>query len=180
MLPNLVGRAADASLGWLWPSWRSKANRGQIQWITYVLPIWYLVSMWGLGPKVCMHHFGCGMNWIKRYYMIVKVKKWNLLIFNLFNGIAFLNIVILYYLLMRRDVWFANHLVEDQILNSLLQQNWLCKCVGLGQPSKSVDVDLFIWPVVKASKVRKVQIWFCVGPNVELLNIRKLTLPSFK
>ena len=43
MLPNLVGRAADASLGWLWPSWRSKANRGQIQWITCVLPIWYLV-----------------------------------------------------------------------------------------------------------------------------------------
>ena len=75
MLPNLVGRAADASLGWLWPSWRSKANKGQIQWITYVLPIWYLVSRWGLGPKVCMHHFGCGMNWIKGYYMIVKVKN---------------------------------------------------------------------------------------------------------
>ena len=75
MLPNLVGRATDASLGWLWPSWRSKANRGQIQWITYVLPIWYLVSRWGLGPKVCMHHFGCGMNWIKGYYMIVKVKN---------------------------------------------------------------------------------------------------------
>ena len=73
MLPNLVGRAADASLGWLWPSWRSEANRGQIQWITYVLPIWYLMSRWGLGPKVCMHHFGCGMNWIKGYYMIVKV-----------------------------------------------------------------------------------------------------------
>ena len=72
--PNLVGRAADASLGWLWPSWRSKANRGQIQWIIYVLPIWYLVSRWGLGPKVCMHHFGCGMNWIKGYYMIVKIK----------------------------------------------------------------------------------------------------------
>ena len=75
MLPNLVGRATYASLGWLWPSWRSKANRGQIQWITYVLPIWYLVSRWGLGPKVCMHHFGCGMNWINGYYMIVKVKN---------------------------------------------------------------------------------------------------------
>ena len=75
MLPNLVGRAADASLGWLWPSWRSKANRGQIQSITYLLPIWYLVSRWGLGPKVCMYHFGCGMNWIKGYYMIVKVKN---------------------------------------------------------------------------------------------------------
>ena len=37
--------------------------------------IWYLVSRWGLGPKVCMHHFGCGMNWIKVYYMIVKVKN---------------------------------------------------------------------------------------------------------
>ena len=72
---NLVGRTADASLGWLWPSRRSKANRGQIQWITYVLPIWYLVSRWGLGPKVCMHHFGCGMKWIKGYYMIVKVKN---------------------------------------------------------------------------------------------------------
>ena len=33
------------------------------------------VSRWGLGPKVCMHHFGCGMNWIKGYYMIVKVKN---------------------------------------------------------------------------------------------------------
>ena len=75
MLPNLVRRAADASLGWLWPSWRSKANRGQIQWITHVLPIWYLVRRWGLGPKVCMHHFGCSMNWIKWYYMIVKVKN---------------------------------------------------------------------------------------------------------
>ena len=28
------------------------------------------------------------------------------------NCATFLNIVILYYLLMRRDVWFANHLVE--------------------------------------------------------------------
>ena len=44
-------------------------------WITYVRPIWYLMSRWGLGPKVCMHHFGCGMNWIKGYYMIVKVKN---------------------------------------------------------------------------------------------------------
>ena len=53
-----------------------KANRGQIQWIIFVLPLWYLVSRWGLGSKVCMHHFGCGngMNWIKGYYMIVKVK----------------------------------------------------------------------------------------------------------
>ena len=33
------------------------------------------------------------------------------MIFNLFNGNAFLNIVILYYLLMRQDVWFVNHLV---------------------------------------------------------------------
>ena len=33
------------------------------------------MSRWGLGPKVCMHHFGCGMNWIKGYYMIVKVKN---------------------------------------------------------------------------------------------------------
>ena len=50
-------------------------NRGQIQWIIYALPIWYLVSRWGLEPKVCMYHFGCGMNWIKGYYMIVKVKS---------------------------------------------------------------------------------------------------------
>ena len=41
----------------------------------FVLPIWYLMSRWGLGPKVCMHQFGCGMNWIKGYYMIVKVKN---------------------------------------------------------------------------------------------------------
>ena len=33
------------------------------------------MSRWGLGPKVCMHHFGCGMNWIKGYYMIVKVQN---------------------------------------------------------------------------------------------------------
>ena len=59
------------------------------------LPIWYLVSRWGLVPKVCMHHFGCGMNCITGYYMIVKekMKPFN---FNLFNGNAFLNIVILY------------------------------------------------------------------------------------
>ena len=30
--------------------------------ICSLLPIWYLVSRWGLGPKVCMYHFGCGMN----------------------------------------------------------------------------------------------------------------------
>ena len=29
-----------------------KANRGQIQWIIFVLPLWYLVSRWGLGSKV--------------------------------------------------------------------------------------------------------------------------------
>ena len=47
--------------------------------VNYVLWLPYLVkkSRWGLGPKVCMHHFGCGngMNWIKGYYMIVKVKN---------------------------------------------------------------------------------------------------------
>ena len=70
------------------------------------------MSRWGLGSKVCMHHFGCGngMNWIKGSHDC-KSKNRNLLIFNLFNGNAFLNIVILYYLLMRRDVWFENHLV---------------------------------------------------------------------
>ena len=54
-----------------------KANRGQIQWIIFVLLLWYLVSRWGLGPKVCMYHFGCGngMNWIKGYYMITKTQK---------------------------------------------------------------------------------------------------------
>ena len=31
---------------------------------------------------------------------------------NVVNYATFLNIVILYYLLMRRDVWFANHLVS--------------------------------------------------------------------
>ena len=44
------------------------------------------------------------ITWLWRY----KMKPFD---FNLFNGNAFLNIVILYYLLMRRDVWFANHLV---------------------------------------------------------------------
>ena len=70
-------------LGMMMTFMEVKANRGQIQWIIFVLPLWYLVSRWGLGSKVCMHHFGCG------------------------NGI-----VILYYLLMRRDVWFENHLVS--------------------------------------------------------------------
>ena len=37
-------------------------------------------------------------------------KKWNLLSFNFFHGNAFLNIIILYYLRMRRNVWFENHL----------------------------------------------------------------------
>ena len=63
-------------LGMMMTFMEVKANRGQIQWIIFVLPLWYLVSRWGLGSKVCMHHFGCGngMNWIKGYYMIVKVK----------------------------------------------------------------------------------------------------------
>ena len=57
--------------------------------------------------------------------------------------------------------------VEGQIFNSLLQQIWLCQCVGLGQPSKSVHGDLFVWPVVKGSKVRENQICFYEGSNVE-------------
>ena len=63
-------------LGMMMTFMEVKANRGQIQWIIFVLPLWYLVSRWGLGSKVCTHHFGCGngMNWIKGYYMIVKVK----------------------------------------------------------------------------------------------------------
>ena len=47
------------------------------------------------------------------------------MIFNLFNGNAFLNIVILYYLLMRRDVWFANHLVN--VLLSLKEVKFVFK-----------------------------------------------------
>ena len=128
--PNLVRRFADTSLGWLWPSQRSKVSKGhnnkqfstatklgqKSNWcklrmtVTFMevkgqqrsntvnnkcTPYIYLASRWGLGPKVCMHHFGCGMNWIKGYYMIVKKKKWNCLIFNFFNGNASLNIVIL-------------------------------------------------------------------------------------
>ena len=63
-------------LGMMMTFMEVKANRSQIQWIIFVLPLWYLVSRWGLGSKVCMHHFGCGngINWIKGYYMIVKVK----------------------------------------------------------------------------------------------------------
>ena len=65
-LPYFVKRSADANWEWWWPLWRSN-----------VIPLWYLVSRWGLGPKVCKHHFGCGngMNWIKGYYMVVKVKN---------------------------------------------------------------------------------------------------------
>ena len=139
MLPNLAGRATDASLGWLWPSWRSKANRGQIQWITFALPIWYLVSRWGLGPKVCMHHFGCGTNWIKGILHDCEGKKWNLLIFNLFNGNAFLNIVILYSLLMRRDVLFANHLaVLEILLKYQVTNRWLKNLLKCGPIKKLI------------------------------------------
>ena len=44
---------------------------------------------------------------LKGYYIILK-KKWNLLIFHFFNGNVFLNIVIRYYLLMRRNIWCEN------------------------------------------------------------------------
>ena len=57
--------------------------------------------------------------------MIVKVKNdFNLLIFNLFNGNAFLTIVILYFLLMRRAVWFENHLVSLQVMHDYM-------CIGI-------------------------------------------------
>ena len=56
--------------------------------------------------------------------------------------------------------------VEGQILNSLPQQIWLCQCVVLGQPSKNIHGDLFIQPVVKGSKVRKVHFCFYEGSNV--------------
>ena len=114
MLPNLIARTAEENLGCLtFMEVKGQQRSNTVNNICIHVPLWYLVSRWGLGSKVCMHHFGCGngMNWIKWYYMIVKVKNWNLLIFNLFSGNAFLNIVILYYLLMRRDVWFENHLV---------------------------------------------------------------------
>ena len=58
-------------------------------------------------------------------------------------------------------------LLKGKILNSLLQQNWLCQCVGLGQLLKSVHGNLFVRPVVKGSKVRKIQICFYEGSNVE-------------
>ena len=79
--------------------------------------------------------------------------------------------------LIGRSSWgHLGSLLKGQILNSLLQQNWLSLCWSRST-IKSVHGDLFIWPVVKGSKIRKVQIWFHVGSNVELLNIRKLSLP---
>ena len=67
----------------------------------------------------------------------------------------------------RRSSWsHLGLLLKGQILHSLLQQNWLCQCIGLGQPLKSVHGNLFVRHVVKGSKVRKVQIWFYVGSNV--------------
>ena len=69
-----------------------------------------------------------------------------------------------------RNFWsevILGSLLEGQILNSLLQQIWLCQCVCLGQSSKSDHGDLFIRPVVKGSKVRKFQICFYEGSNVE-------------
>ena len=108
-LPSLARRAVDASLGGPWFSRRPKVNRGQIQWTIYALSIWYLVSRGGLRPKVCMHYFGFGMNWIKEilHDFEEKMKHFNFQ----FLGDAFLNIVILYFLLMRREVLFENHLV---------------------------------------------------------------------
>ena len=61
-----------------------------------------------------MHHFGCGMNWIKGYYMIVKVKNetfwfstYSVEMHSLTSS-SFITCICL----MRRDVWFANHLVN--------------------------------------------------------------------
>ena len=122
-----------------------RPTRGQLQWITFMYYLWYLVSRWGLGPKVCMHHFGCGMNWIKGYYMIVNEKKWNLLIFNLFSGNTFLNIVILYYLLMRRDVWFANHLVLSTLSISILL---LLALVVVTMEVLSFKLDLWLFSAI--------------------------------
>ena len=44
-----------------------------------------------------------------------------------------------------------------QILNNLKWQNQHCQSVGRGQTSKSVRSDLFTWPMVKGSKVKKVK-----------------------
>ena len=49
--------------------------------------------------------------------------------------------------------------VEGQIFNGLLLQIWLRQCVGLGQPSTSGHGDLFVRPLVKGSKVRKVHMF---------------------
>ena len=87
-----------------------KVNRGQMQCTVYALPVWYLMSRWGLGPKVHAP-FWMWYELNERDITWLWRKKWNLVILNFCNGNAFLNIVILYYLLMRQDVWFENHLV---------------------------------------------------------------------
>ena len=35
-------------------------QRSNVVNIVIVCPTYPLVSGWALGPKVCMHHFGCG------------------------------------------------------------------------------------------------------------------------
>ena len=88
--------------------------------VMYVLPIWYLVSRWGLGPKVCMHHFGCGVNWIKGYYMIVKIKN--------------------------ETFWFSTYSVE---MHSLTSSSFIICLWGQTFGSRTIlfwDFGLDLWP----------------------------------
>ena len=70
---------------------------------------------------------------------------------NVVNYATFLNIVILYYLLMRRDVWFANHLVllimkgNDYYIHRKFQVH-NASIFGLGAKNKSREVATTPYP----------------------------------
>ena len=88
-----------------------------------VLPIWYLVSRWGSGPQVYMHHFRCGMNWINGYYMIVKVKNENFWFSTYSMEMHSLTSSSFITCLWGEMVWFENFF--DELLGKLLPNVWL-------------------------------------------------------
>ena len=133
-----------------------------------------------------MHHFGCGMNWINGLLHDCEGKIWNLLIFNLFNGNGFLNIVILYYLLMRRDVWFENHLVFNKIgeFASSYRYFWPCfcsfLCLQLDVHFPYVVKDVYrLFPPVPRSHLNNQQLYVlpCVK-EMGLLSVEMVSLST--
>ena len=70
-----LGRKSSWCKFWMTVTFMEVKGQHRSNTVNNICTTYILVSRWGLGPKVCMYHFGCGMNWIKGYYMIVKVKN---------------------------------------------------------------------------------------------------------